>query len=290
MIISRARIKSFPRVLWDALKTYPRILRKFGLKVSLVQLYRFVFKDVTNRQYDFQGELRSQRNGLNLLLAELGDNSISIESYLQSEFHQVADVNEMSRLQHSLISFGSDKGNDSGQLYMLYSNIICKLREQRAQVRLLEIGLGTNNVDIESNMGVFGSPGASLRAFRDFLRPQDLVFGADVDTRILFQENGISTYFVDQLKPETISSLAKVIGSADVIIDDGLHILESNMNTVAILLPILNKGGYYVIEDVSNLPENVVAWNLFSLHLSGLGFESALIRSPSGSLGFLIKK
>lgn len=289
-MISRARIKSFPRVLLNSLKTFPKIFRKFGLKVGLAQLCRIVFKDVTNRQYDFQGELRSQRNGLNLLLAELGDNSVSIERYLQTEFHQVADANEMNRLQHSLTSFGSDKGSNSGQLFMLYSNIICKLREQRERLRLLEIGLGTNNVDIESNMGVFGSPGASLRAFRDFLRPQDLVFGADVDTRILFQENGIRTYFVDQLKPETISSLAKVIGSADIIIDDGLHILESNMNTVVILLPILTKGGYYVIEDVSNLPENVLAWNLFSIHLSGLGFESALIRSPSGSLGFLIKK
>jgi len=289
-MISRARIKSFPGVLWHSLKAIPKIFRTFGFKVGLSQLYRVVFEDVTNRQYDFQGELRSQRNGLNLLLTEIGNKAISIEYYLQTEFHQVADTNEISRLQHSLITFGSDKGHDSGQLYMLYANIICRLREQKEQVRLLEIGLGTNNVDIESNMGVFGSPGASLRAFRDFLRPQDLVFGADIDSRILFQEKGISTYFVDQLKPVTISSLAKVIGSADVIIDDGLHILESNMNTVLILLPILTKGGYYVVEDISNLPENVLAWSLFSTHLSGLGFESALIRSPSGSLGFLIKK
>jgi hypothetical protein len=62
------------------------------------------------------------------------------------------------------------------------------------------------------------------------------------------------------------------------------------MNTVLTLLPILTQGGYYVVEDISNLPENVLAWNAFSLHLSGLGFESALVRSPSGSLGFLIKK
>jgi hypothetical protein len=290
VLISRARIKSFPSVLLHSLKTIPRIFRTFGFKVGLTQLYRVLFEDVTNRQYDFQGELRSQRNDLNLLLTEIGNLAVAIEHYCQTEFHQVADTNKIRRLQHSLISFGSDKGHNSGQLYMLYANIICRLREQRESVRLLEIGLGTNNVDIESNMGVFGSPGANLRAFRDFLRPQDLVFGADVDRRILFQEQGICTYFVDQLEPGTISSLAKIIGSADVIIDDGLHVLESNINTVPILLPILTQGGYYVVEDISNLPENVLAWNAFSIHLTRLVFKSALISSPSGSLGFLIKK
>ena len=36
--------------------------------------------------------------------------------------------------------------------------------------KILEIGLGTNNEKLISNMGKNGSPGASVRAFRDFFK------------------------------------------------------------------------------------------------------------------------
>ena len=62
---------------------------------------------------------------------------------------------------------------------------------------LFEIGLGTNNINVRSNMGLDGKPGASLRAFRDYLNIN--VYGADVDKGILFEEDKIKTYFIDQL-------------------------------------------------------------------------------------------
>ncbi len=290
MLIERARLRAFPKVFIETAGIAPMIFRNFGFKIGSIKLHRILFRDVAYRQYDFKGELSSQRNGLRLLLEQIGDHSISLERWIELEFAHTAKVEDINQLQHSLNSFGSDKGDDLRKLYLLYANILRTLKGQREQVRLLEIGLGTNNVDIESNMGIFGSPGASLRAFRKFLRPQDVVFGADVDVRVLFQEDGIFTYFVDQLKPETLSSIANEIGSADLIIDDGLHILESNMNTVFALLPILSKGGYFVVEDVSDLPENVVAWDTFSVYLTGLGFEAATLVRCSGSLIFVIKK
>jgi len=154
---------------------------------------------------------------------------------------------------------------------------------------LLEIGLGTNNVDVESNMGVSGKPGASLRAFRDFLRSQDKVMGADVDVRILFQSPGIETYFVDQLGKASLVQLGSQVGNLDLIIDDGLHILESNINTVLSLLVNLKINGYMIVEDISNLPENLLSWKMLAKKLGEMNFRASLVRLESYIL-FVIYK
>ena len=61
------------------------------------------------------------------------------------------------------------------------------MKSQKSVNKIFEIGLGTNNIDIVSTMGKKGHPGASLRAFRDFC-PNAEIYGADFDSRILFQE------------------------------------------------------------------------------------------------------
>jgi hypothetical protein len=61
--------------------------------------------------------------------------------------------------------FGSDKS--SGRNYhRLYGEI---LKNKDDIYYVLEIGLGTNDIDVVSNMGPRGVPGASLRAFREYL-------------------------------------------------------------------------------------------------------------------------
>ena len=71
---------------------------------------------------------------------------------------------------------------------------------------IFEIGLGTNYKNIVSNMGINGKPGASLRAFRDYC-PNASVFGADIDKRILFEEERIKTFYVDQTDPVTFDPI-----------------------------------------------------------------------------------
>jgi hypothetical protein len=115
--------------------------------------------------------------------------------------------------------YGSDKSRTHN-----YHLIYGALMRQPAQIQsLLEIGLGTNNDDVVSTMGEAGKPGASLRAFRKYL-PNATIFGADVDRRVLFEEERIQTYFVDQTKLSTFDDLGKIIKAPlDFIIDDGLH-------------------------------------------------------------------
>src|SRR5882724_246594 len=119
-------------------------------------------------------------------------------------------------------------------------------------LRMLELGLGTNNPAVLSNMGAFGAPGASLRGWRD-LFPQASVYGADIDRGILFQEDRIKTFYCDQLDKSSIRSIwsqPALRNGADIIIEDGLHTFEANVSFLEESLDHLRPGGIYVVEDI----------------------------------------
>src|SRR5262249_16105280 len=124
-------------------------------------------------------------------------------------------------------------------------------------LRLFEIGLGTNNPDVVSTMGPSGKPGASLRAFRDFC-PNAQVFGADIDRPILFDEDRIRTYYVDQTKFSSFDELYSNLsgGMFDLVIDDGLHSPNANIATMLFALKILKPSGFFIVEDIcsSSIP------------------------------------
>lgn len=122
----------------------------------------------------------------------------------------------------------------------------------------LEIGLGTNNIDVPSNMGVNGTPGASLRGWRRFFPNAD-VYGGDVDKRVLFQEDRIETFFLDQLNTEVIEDALQSLRANlfDVILDDGLHRFDANKNFHQAAETYVKPGGFFIIEDINCTPENV---------------------------------
>lgn len=140
----------------------------------------------------------------------------------------------------------SDKAS-SHNYYLMYGYV---LHDPASVSQVFEIGLGTNNTDVVSNMGVAGRPGASLRAFRDFL-PNATIHGADVDRRVLFEEERIHTHFVDQTDDRTFADLgARLQGDFDLMIDDGLHSPDANLLSLKFFLPRLKVGGWAIIEDV----------------------------------------
>jgi tetratricopeptide (TPR) repeat protein len=158
----------------------------------------------------------------------------------------------VSRLADLFGQYGSDKATVHNY-NELYGHI---LRHPETIASVFEIGIGTNNEDVVSNMSRSGRPGASLRAFRDFL-PHARVYGADVDKRILFTESRIETYFVDQTDPITFDALAgNLPGELDLIIDDGLHSPDANLTSLIFALKRIRRGGWFVVEDilVSALP------------------------------------
>lgn len=148
--------------------------------------------------------------------------------------------------------YGSDKGR-THDYHLVYGAL---MREPSKVQSLLEIGLGTNNTDVVSSMGSAGNPGASLRAFRKYL-PNALIFGADIDRRVLFEDERIRTFFVDQTNLATFDELSTQIKEPlDFIIDDGLHSPNANLTVLIFSISRLKTGGWVVIEDIqqSSLP------------------------------------
>lgn len=147
-----------------------------------------------------------------------------------------------------MTKFGSDKGKS--KYTPLYSALFMKYRDK--PLRIFELGLGSDNPDVLSNMGMFGAPGASLRGWRQ-LFPHAHVYGADIDRGVLFEEDHIKTFYCDQLDRTSILKLwlhPDLQNGVDFIIEDGLHTFEANVSFLEGSLDHLCPGGIYICEDI----------------------------------------
>lgn len=131
-----------------------------------------------------------------------------------------------------------------------YAGLFSHCREHIKTV--FECGIGTNNVDVPSSMGSGGKPGASLRVWRDYF-PNAVIYGADIDKDILFEEPRIKTGFIDQCDPDAIRAYWQTItvNNFDFMIDDGLHTFDAGSTLFLNSVDKLSSTGIYVIEDVT---------------------------------------
>ena len=161
---------------------------------------------------------------------------------------------------------GSDKGyidynlkTPFGWRSHSYSNYYYNLFDHcRNEIKLLfELGIGTNNPNLPSNMTSNGKPGASLKIWKDYF-PNCEIYGADIEKDILFNEERIVTFHVDQLIKDSIDQMWVKIqkNNFDIIIDDGLHTAEASISFFLNSFNKLKQGGIYIIEDVHYLTIN----------------------------------
>lgn len=210
---------------------------------------------------------------------KIHNNLIKIDniSQLQKKYSNNFDYQNLVSL---FLKYGSDKAKS--KLSYIYFEIFNNYKINS----LLEIGLGSNNLEIRSNMGIGGKSGASLRAFRDYLKIQ--IYGADLDKNILFKEDKISTFYVDQLNVNTIKDLKNNLPKLDLIIDDGLHQPDANLNIIIELIDHLNPGGILIIEDIE-----LVFYEIFdivrNIFLNIYNFKSSLVEMEN-SYCLLIQK
>lgn len=154
--------------------------------------------------------------------------------------------------------YGTDKGFEdntaanrnchtySGYYHHLFSHC-------RDNVKLVfECGIGTNNPKLLSSMGSKGKPGASLRVWKSYF-PKATIYGADIDKKILFSEERIKTFYLNQLNSRSIKKAFNKIKKKnfDLIIDDGLHTFESGRIFFENSINFLSKTGIFIIEDVA---------------------------------------
>lgn len=179
--------------------------------------------------------------------------------------------------------YGSDKANHHNY-HFVYGPI---LKNRDSVTAVFEVGLGTNNTDVVANMGSHGKPGASLRAFRDFL-PKARIFGADIDRRILFSDERIKTFYVDQTDIVSFTGFQTELPDGfDLIIDDGLHSPNANIQTLNFGLSKIKVGGWVVVEDIGI--GSIPVWEVVSSILSGQ-FESHLLSADGGTVVFAVRK
>ena len=180
---------------------------------------------------------------------------------IKSDFKNTNHNSSINIISELCEKYGSDKGfvmhdnekpfNWKPHTYASYYHSIFNLSRENIKL-VFECGLGTNNPKIESNMTSKGIPGASLRVWRDYFFNAN-IYGGDIDKDILFEENRIKTFYVNQLDANSIKSMWDAINleNFDVIIDDGLHEPKANFNFFINSFHKLKKNGVFIIEDVS---------------------------------------
>ena len=194
----------------------------------------------------------NQKNNANLLKLA----SINLD-YNYTTFYQKNTANPISLL---CDKYGSDKGSilEKGHpygwpphTYSDYYHLLFSSRRQHIK-KVFECGLGTNNPNLLSSMGSMGKPGASLRVWRDYF-PNAIIYGADIDKDILFAEERIKTFYIDQLDPVAIKECWSSINERDFdfIVDDGLHTFDAGLTLFVQSIDRLSIDGVYIIEDVA---------------------------------------
>lgn len=170
--------------------------------------------------------------------------------------------------------YGSDKGSKFNTSSHNYTIIYHDLFKSMKVTRVFELGLGTNNTDIPSNMGIHGRPGASLYGWAEYF-PNAAIFGADIDKGCLFQTDRIRTFYCDQTDTACIEALWKeplLEEGFDIIIDDGHHVTDSNRIFFEASIHKLKVGGYYIIEDIAlcMVPEFLILLELWKKKYTNL--------------------
>jgi len=196
------------------------------------------------------------------------------------------DVTQPTELCEIMGKYGSDKGSkDITKSWHNYTTLYHHLFKdiQYHPLRIFELGIGSNDITVPSNMGSNGKPGASLFGWREYFVNSE-IFGADIDKKILFSDDRIKTFYCDQTNMNVIKNMwnePSLKEQFDIIIEDGLHTFEANVCFFENSIHKLSKKGFYIIEDIANV--NISKFdkkiNEWKIKYPNLTFKLILLKS-----------
>jgi len=97
-------------------------------------------------------------------------------------------------------------------------------------------------------IGIFN--GGSLRMWKDYFGPHSTIVGVDINAGCKkYEEPGIQILIGDQADPEFLRDLSKKFPKAAVVVDDGGHRMEQQINTLEELYITMQDDGVYLCED-----------------------------------------
>lgn len=108
------------------------------------------------------------------------------------------------------------------------------------KVTLLEIGVGGAGHTIG---------GHSLNLWEAYLRRATVV-GIDIVDKTRLSGGRIHVHQCSQVDRERLRDLAQRYGGFDIVIDDGSHVNQHQIESFEILFPLMKASGIYVVEDV----------------------------------------
>jgi len=96
------------------------------------------------------------------------------------------------------------------------------------------------------------SEGAGIYSLRDYYK-DSFLWGCDIDKNTFIKNKKITCGYCDQLKISSIYKVLKKFNTKfDLIIDDGWHHPESQINSMIACLPYLSNQGVYITEDIAH--------------------------------------
>jgi hypothetical protein len=145
--------------------------------------------------------------------------------------------------------------SDKGRGWHNYTKVYFDILRSKKIFNVFEMGIGSTKENLPNNMGPKGTPGASLKGWKDHFQNAQIV-GADIDSDCIFQEDRIKTLVCDQTDPKSVANMwtqLEDLSRFQLMIDDGYHNFEANKILFENSIHKLDHDGYYVIEDISNL-------------------------------------
>lgn len=181
---------------------------------------------------------------------------------------------------------GSDKGSGHHNYTRLYSRLFESKRQ--LPLNILEIGIGSINPTLPSNMGVGGYvPGSSIRGWREYF-PNATIYCGDIDKETFKYLDNVPNTVAFHLDMTSINSINHALNttlkdvSFDIIIDDGLHVFFENCKLMKHLLPKLKPDGIYIIEDIINSQYNYSYIDFGSLE--GKRYQYVKLENPKNTV------
>jgi hypothetical protein len=113
-----------------------------------------------------------------------------------------------------------------------------------------------NDIKVFVEIGVLN--GNSLKMWSEYF-PNAIIYGLDINPDCKrFESDRIKILIGDQNDNIFLNHVKNFIGDIDILLDDGSHITKHQINTFDVLYPNIVKGGFYVIEDLSNSYEEIL--------------------------------
>jgi hypothetical protein len=220
------------------------------------------------------------RNEILSLYDELEKFSQEIVNILPSNKFLI--MKEFTEESNQLAKLLDENGSDKASVHN-YHSLYANLFDRHLVRNVLEIGIGTNNVKVPSNMGKSGKPGASLMAFSDFFE-NAWIYGLDIDPTSFTntEMKQIKVFYLDQLNEDTFKEILEQKTKFDFIIDDGIHLPSANLRTLRKLQPLFHKETIYIVEDISD--DHLFLWKIVQSIMNGNGYISEIIKFKKHSI------